>query len=108
MRWCQKSLCVAILAVAMPVLARADFLFGFQSVTFTGSDYLWTYDLMLNGTNSLRASVPGGPPFLPNDTSVFYDVQGYETGTAAFTPNGSLGSNTFTLSEQNSGPIPPF
>jgi hypothetical protein len=95
--------------------AKADILLTLMSVTPSGSDFLYTYDVMLTAGSVLHAAGGGANTGVSPSNNFFtlYDVQGLVAGSESYGQTlGVLGNSTHT--EQLSGitpagqsPIPP-
>jgi hypothetical protein len=108
-----------MLAAALPFLiagtAKADILLTLMSVMPSGSDYLYTYDVMLAGGSVLHAAGGGANTGVSPSNNFFtlYDIQGLVSGSESYTGSlGVMGNSSFTeqalgVTPAGQSPVPP-
>ena len=105
--WLKGGLALAaVLLLLNAGPARADILLTLDSVSKSGSDFLYTYEATLSMGSVLHAAGGGANTgFSPsNNFFTLYDVQGLVTGSESYT--GMLAGNV-TATEQLLGVTPP-
>lgn len=92
MRWAAGVLSVAAILMGSTGSARADLLPVLDSVTPSGSNFVFKYHVNLPANSSINGN--GGP----SDFLTMYDFAGYVAGSAAVVPVGTIG--TWAKTEQ--------
>ncbi|CAN5892826.1 hypothetical protein BH23PLA1_BH23PLA1_25430 [soil metagenome] len=107
----RKGLAVAAALAALCLMsggtntARAESLIPeLESIVSNGTDFTWTYSVLLTGNSRLDLTNQTGGPF--DNFGVIYDFAGYVANSFTFlTGNGTVATD-WALTTQNSGPVP--